>query len=138
MPDDRSHLITREHHRNIRSAFGRGDVTDFAEVFLENMSEEEQQRIERLILRGSRNIAGNRESGQERLDVLCSERRRVSVLSVPLEIPDPMAVVPQGLRRVMLCLDRRGHFGDCLLPLRLCRARCRILLECDRLPHGWR
>lgn len=129
MLDDRGHLITREHHRNIRSAFDTDNVADLAEVFLENIPKKEQQRIERLVLRGSGDLARNREPGQERLDVLRSERRWVGVLFEPLELPDPVAVGSQGLGGIMLCFDGRSHFSDGLHPLRLRGSRRSIILK---------
>ena len=49
--DDEIDLIPGQYDRDIRFAFGSWDVLDFAELLFKDMSENEEQSVERLVLR---------------------------------------------------------------------------------------
>jgi hypothetical protein len=51
MLNDGIHFLSRKHHGDIRPALGAHNIPDFAKVFLEDIPEKEQKRIECLVLR---------------------------------------------------------------------------------------
>jgi len=68
-------LRTREHHRNVAPALRAHDPLDLAELPTEDMSEEEEQRVERLILRRGGHVPPDGHIAEE-----CQKNR---VLSTP-------------------------------------------------------
>jgi hypothetical protein len=69
-PDDGAHLVAREHHRQAGRTPGAHQVVDPRHVAAEDVPVEEQQRAERLVLRGGGHGAGRGQCVQERRDRL--------------------------------------------------------------------
>jgi hypothetical protein len=66
---DGSDLLSREHHRQARRAACSREVAEFGGLLLEHFAVEEEQRIQRLVLRRSRHAAVHCQVGQELLDL---------------------------------------------------------------------
>ncbi len=119
MPDDRIHLMSRKYYGNIGLPLGSRHFANLAEVLPENMPEKEEQSVERLVLQGCGHITLHCKPGEERFDVLRTERRQISVLSEPMELPHPMTIGLEGLGRIMFGLGDRNHVIDCAIPRRI-------------------
>ena len=69
MLDDRIHFLAGEYYRDIRPPLGANHIPKLTKLLLEHVPEEEEKRIECLVLRGSRNIAFDRKIGEEFLNI---------------------------------------------------------------------
>src|SRR5689334_9279131 len=70
-------------------AFGANDAVDSAEVSMQDMPEEEKKRVERLVLRGSRDLVLHCQRGKEAANFLVTELGRRPAAHKRLEPRDP-------------------------------------------------
>ena len=62
-------FFTREHDRHLADLAGAGEITEVAQVAAEGFPQQQDQRIQRLLLGGSRNALAGHQCGKKIPDI---------------------------------------------------------------------
>src|SRR5207253_1771507 len=90
--EQRAPLIAAQDHGQLLGGGGARDVVEPRELDPEHVAVEEEQRLQRLVLRGGAHLAVHREVGQESLDCGRAELTRVPALVKTDVTPHPLQI----------------------------------------------
>jgi hypothetical protein len=110
--DYRVDFRTRQHHGNIPSPAGANDRVAQLVVGLQDVSVEEEQRVECLVLSAGDHATIHGEVRQEPACIIAVHLGSRLVLQKLLELPDPRGVGLEGLRRAISGSPDAGRGGD--------------------------
>lgn len=96
-------LLDREHHRNPPRPLGAHQILHPGQFHAQNITIEEQQRRQRLILRSGRDLSPGRQIGQERFDLGLPHLRRMPLAVGQDEAPYPAHIRLLGAQALARC-----------------------------------